>query len=201
MTGFNWQDLFKPQYPQLGNGNYLPSTQQAYGPQQQGFGGYGGYMMPQPSAAESLATALPFLSLPGKQERYMQPAYNTFAAAADPNSHQYQQIYGQQRQQGQENLAESIAELSRQNRKLSMLGRTPLFDQERGGEQVFRGLTQGYQNVQHQAADDTRAILAELAKGQMLQGQQRGQTAANKAGINANLLGAGAKFLPMLFGL
>lgn len=184
MAGFDISSLFRPQgysYLDLGNGT--------------------GRYMPQPSAAESIGTALPFLSLPGKQQRYMQPAYDTFAAAANSNSPQYQQIYGEQKQQGQQNLAETIAELSRQNRKLSMLGRAPLFSNERGGEQQFRALTQGYQDVQNHAANDTRGILNTLAQNQMVQGQQQGQIAGNKAGIKGNLLGAGAKFLPYLFGL
>lgn len=85
------------------------------------------------------------------------------AAQTDIDNPMYQRIFGQQRQQNQQNLAESIAELTRQNRKLSALGRTPLFDQGRSGEMIFRNLTRGYQDAQDQAADQTHNILSNAA--------------------------------------
>lgn len=80
-------------------------------------------------------------------------------AQMDTNNPLYQQIYGQQKQQAQQNLSQSIQELTNQNRKLSSMGRVPLFDPERGGEQLFRGLTQGYQNAGNIAAQNTEATL------------------------------------------
>jgi hypothetical protein len=109
----------------------------------------------QPSAAQSLASAYPFLKLPGQQAAAYAPAKQYIAAGTDINNPLYQQIYGQQKEQGQQNLAESIAELTGQNRKLASMGRVPLFDPERGGEQLFRGVTSGYQDVQNKAAGDT----------------------------------------------
>lgn len=151
----------------------------------------------QPSAGQSIASALPFLSLPKKQAQYFRPAQDAINASMDTSNPMYQRIYGQQRQQGQQNLAESIAELVRQNRKQGRLGRTALFNPERGGEMLFRGITRGYQDVQNRAADNARNILSGGANNLMTMGKQQSQLAANKAGIKGNLAGALAK----LFGL
>lgn len=151
----------------------------------------------QPSAGQSLASAVPFLNLPKQQAKYYQPYNNTIDAMTNTSNPMYQQIYSQQKQQGQQNLAEAIAEMSRQNRKLSALGRTPLFSQERGGETQFRGLTQGYQDNQNQAATRTQGILGNAAQGYLQQGNLQSQLAQNKAGISGNIYGGLAK----LFGL
>lgn len=154
-------------------------------------------MASQPTAGQSIASSLPFLNLPKKQAQYMQPAYDTTNAMVDVDNPLYKKIYGQQKEQGQQNLAESIMEISRQNRKLSGMGRTPLLDRERGGEQTFRTLSRGYQDVQNQAAGDTRNILSDATKNYYVMGQSQGQTAAKQAGVKGNLLGA----LVKLFGL
>jgi hypothetical protein len=151
----------------------------------------------QPSAAQSIASAYPFLSLPGEQKTAFAPAQQYAAAATDTNNPLYQQIYGQQREQGQQNLADSIMQLTNQNRKLSMMGRTPLFAADRGGETLFRGLTSGYQDAQNQAAINTRGILNNAYTNAMNTGALQAQLAANKKGIQGNLLGAITK----LFGL
>lgn len=151
----------------------------------------------QPSAAQSVASAIPFLGLPNKQQAFFQPAQNYANAAVDTNNPLYQQVYGQQKQQGQQNLAEQIGQLSNQNRKLSSMGRVPLFDPERGGEQLFRGLTSGYQDIQNNAANQSRGILTNASNSAMQQGAMQAQLAANKAGIKGNLLGS----LTKLFGL
>lgn len=151
----------------------------------------------QPSTAQSIASTLPFLNLPSKQAAYLQPAQNYANAATDINNPLYQQIYGQQKEQGQQNLAQQISELSNQNRKLSSMGRVPLFDPERGGEQLFRGITSGYQDIQNSAAGQTRGILNTASQNALQQGQLQAQLAANKAGIKGNLLGS----LTKLFGL
>lgn len=156
------------------------------------------YLLSQrPSAGESLMSALPFLNLPGKQKKYYDSYNQTVGAMADTSSPIYQNIYAQQKQQGQQNLAEAIAEMSRQNRKLSMLGRAPLFDPARGGETKFRGITQGYQDVQNQAADQTQNILGNQAKNQYQMAGQNAQFAQNQAGIKGNIFGA----LGKIFGL
>lgn len=80
-------------------------------------------------------------------------------AQYNPNNPIYQQLYEDERGQGMQDLSAAIAEMSRQNRKLSQLGRVPLFNPERGGEQIFRGLTQGYQDIQSNARQKARDIL------------------------------------------
>lgn len=154
-------------------------------------------MSMQPTGAQSLASALPFLSLPGKQASYMAPSQRYLNASINTDNKLYKKIYGQQRQMGQRNLADVIAEAQRQNRKASLLGRTPLFSAERGGEEVFRNLARGYEDIQDKANVDTRNILSGAADSSMKMGAMRSSLAANRAGIHGNLLGAITK----LFGL
>lgn len=154
-------------------------------------------MSQQPTAAQSLGSALPFYGLPKKQQAFYQPFYDTVGALQDPDSPQFQKVYGQKRQAGQQNLAEFIAEAQRQNRKASALGRTPLFSEERGGETLFRGMAKGYQDIQGSAYDDTFDTLGKTAALQNMMAGQQSQLAANKAGIKGNLQGA----LIKLFGL
>jgi len=174
-------------------------SQGQFNPYSNPYAGFNPYtfFQPQQSAGQTIAMAIPFLNLPKKQLQNLQPAQNAVDAMVNTDNPMYQQIYSQQRQQGQQNLAEQIAEMSRQNRKLSALGRTPLFDQGRGGEQLFRGITQGYQDIQNNAANDTRGILGNAAQNYMSIGQQKNQIAQNKAGISGNIYGAIGK----LFGL
>jgi hypothetical protein len=80
-------------------------------------------------------------------------------AQYDPNDPLYQRLYEQERGASMQDLAAAIAEMGRQNRKLSYMGRTPLFSPERGGEMVFRQLAQGYQGAQSQARARAREIL------------------------------------------
>lgn len=190
MIDFNslWSSMFAPQ--------------QQYGPQQVQQGSQQNdllkfLMAQQPSTAQSIAGAIPFLGLPSQQSANLKPYQEAIDAIGNTQSPMYQRVYGQQKQQGQDNLADQIFQLSAQNRKLSSMGRTPLFDQERGGEQLFRGLTQGYQDVQNHAANNTRSIIGTQAAGYGNIATQKNQLAANKAGIEGNLYGGLAK----LFGL
>lgn len=155
------------------------------------------YMPQQQSAGATLAQSLPFYNYSQNLGQYQKPAQQLLSAMTDTNNPQYQQIYGQQKQQGQQNLAESIAELSRQNRKLQVMGRSPLLDDERGGEATFRTLTKGYQDVQSQAAGNTQNILGNAYTGAVQQGQQRQLNDYSKAGVNSGIFGA----LSKLFGL
>lgn len=154
-------------------------------------------MSQQPSAGQSIASAFPFYNLPKQQQKYFQPAYDATAAMSDMDNPLYKKIYGQKREAGQQNLAESIAELSGQNRKLKALGRSPLLDNERGGEAIFRTLSQGYQDVQNKAAGDTQTTLGDMAKQRYAMATQQSQLAQNKAGIKGNLLGALAKLFSL----
>lgn len=81
-------------------------------------------------------------------------------AQYDPSDPLYQRVYEAERGAGMQDLSASIAEASRQNRKLSASGRTPLFDPERGGELAFRTMARGYQDVQSEARQRARQILA-----------------------------------------
>lgn len=94
-----------------------------------------------------------------KQNAAQAQMANLANAQYDQNNPLFQQVYNQERQAGQQDIASVIAEASRQNRKLSSLGRTPLFSQERGGEEMFRNLTKGYQDVQGTARDRAFNIL------------------------------------------
>lgn len=76
-------------------------------------------------------------------------------AQTDMNNPLFQQIYGQERQAGQQDLASTISEISRQNRKLTGMGRSPLLDRERGGESIFRNLIMGQEDVGNQARNNT----------------------------------------------
>lgn len=75
----------------------------------------------------------------------------------------YQRTYEQNRASGQQDLAGTISEIGRQNRKLVSMGRTPLLDQERGGESIFRNLIKGQTDIGEQARQST---LSQLRGGQ-----------------------------------
>ena len=158
------------------------------------------YLMAQRATpAQTLASSIPLLKLPKKQAAYYQPFNQTVAAMQDPNSAQFQNVYSQQKQLGQQNLAESIAEMMRQNRKQTKLGRTPLFSPERGGETLFRGVNKGYQDIQNQAFNKSYDILGNTAALQKQQAEQMAATAASKAGQKSNIYGALAS--PNLLGM
>lgn len=154
-------------------------------------------MANQPSAYQSLAGALPFVGLPKKQGRYLEPMQQSINALLNPDDPRFQKLQKQNRQSQQFSLAQGLAEAQRQNRKASALGRTPLFDAERGGETRFRAMLQGYQDADMNASNLTRQQFASAIPAQQYLGQQRSQLASNKAGISGNLLGG----LVKLFGL
>lgn len=151
----------------------------------------------QQSGPQAFASSLPYLNYASNLNSYNKPAGNIASAMTDLNNPLYQQMYGQFQQQGQHNLAQTIAQLSGQNRKLAMMGRTPLFDAERGGEQMFRGLTQGYQDVQDKASGQALNQLGESYKTNALQGQMNQQAGLGQANAGSSVLGA----LTKLFGL
>lgn len=75
-----------------------------------------------------------------KQKGVADEIGNLSRAQYDMNSPQFQDLYRQNQGAMQQDLASTIAEVSRQNRKLTTMGRRPLLDQERGGESIFRNL-------------------------------------------------------------
>lgn len=90
-----------------------------------------------------------------KQGQITDQMSNLVDAQTNMDNPLYQRMYEQERGAGQQDLAATIAEISRQNRKLTSMGRKPLMDQERGGESVFRNLIMGQQNVGNQARQNT----------------------------------------------
>lgn len=80
-------------------------------------------------------------------------------AAAHPNSPLYKQTYDRYQSQNRMNLADVIAEAQGQNRMASANGRVPLFNAERGSENIFRTLTQQYQGMGAQSDQQTQAAL------------------------------------------
>lgn len=174
--------------------NYVPGLQESGGDLANLFKLF---QQSQSTPLQSLATAIPAYKYAQNLDQYMAPAQALANAMVDINSPEYQQLYNQQKQQGQQNLAEQIQQLSDVNRKLSMMGRTPLFDQQRGGEQLFRNLTKGYQDIQNNAADQTQNILARSFQTQQALGAQKQQNGASKSSVQGNVLGTIAK----LFGL
>lgn len=123
------------------------------------------YMQPQENILSSLVRGIPSLaySFQGKnlkpQKNLADQIQGLAHAQYDQNDPLFQQIYGDERGAIQQDLAGAIAELVRQNRKQNTLGRTPLFNPERGGEQVFRQLTQGYTGAQENARNRAREII------------------------------------------
>ncbi len=110
----------------------------------------------------SLLTAIPSLlsNFSGNTvDPYKKKKEELASAMGDTNNPLYKQLYGQYRQQGATNLGSGIAELQRQNRMNNKMGRTPLFDQERGGESLFRNLMSGYEGLGTQADTQTRQNL------------------------------------------
>lgn len=81
------------------------------------------------------------------------------ALTQGPNNPLYQQLYGQYRTQGAQQLGQGVAELQAQNRLNSSMGRTPLLNDERGSENIFRNIMQGYQGLGTQADQQTRQAL------------------------------------------
>lgn len=105
------------------------------------------------------------------------------------NNPLYQQLYGQYKQQNQSNLADVIAEAQGQNRMNAGMGRVPLFNNERGSENIFRTLTQNYQNQGVQADQQTRQALGQMVGGNQAAQQQYQAITPTAARGNAQQLG------------
>lgn len=99
--------------------------------------------------------------LAGQQQQISQ------ALLQGPNNPLYKNIFDQYKQQNSNNLASTIAEAQGQNRMNANMGRTPLFSNERGSENIFRSLMQQQQNAGVQADQQTRASLSGAAAPNM----------------------------------
>lgn len=113
---------------------------------------------------------------------------NIANAMNNTNNPLYQQMYGQQKEQNMNNLASATSMMQGQNRMQSAMGRTPLFAQGRGGEEIFRNLMQGYQNNDATAQQQVHNQLAQNLQGsnQALMASQA-QNNANKTQNNSQL--------------
>lgn len=101
-----------------------------------------------------------------KQQEQLASRQNQISQAlTDNNNPLYQQIYGQYKQQNQNNMASMIAEAQGQNRMNASMGRVPLFNQERGGENIFRAMMQQGQNAGVQADQQARQALMQASQG------------------------------------
>lgn len=126
---------------------------------------------------------------------------NLANASYDVNSPLYKQIYGDELQSNQQNLAASINEAMAQNRKAAALGRVPLFNPERQGEVAFRTMAGGYAANQDAARARARQI---IGAGQNAKQNAYDAAAASSAAQQQNkkskLLGMGniADALPLL---
>lgn len=120
------------------------------------------------------------------------------ALTQGPSNPLYQSIYGQYKQQNANNMASTIAEAQGQNRMNANMGRTPLFSNERGSENIFRNVVQQQQGAGVQADQQTRSALGQ-GSSSALQGQAgynsiipqtNAATSQNLAGYNSiyNLL-------------
>lgn len=107
-------------------------------------------------------TSAPYL----KQQQQIAARQNQLSQAmTDTNNPLYQQLYGQYKQQNQANMASTIAEAQGQNRMNAAMGRTPLFNNERGSENIFRNIVQQGQNSGVQADTQTRQALGQAMVG------------------------------------
>lgn len=182
-----------------GYGSMIPSgMNQGYGMGgMSGMGGMGGQQqnqMPQGQnnggSASSLMSAIPSIlqgfGMIGNQQGNSNinalggNSANISNAMNNTNNPLYQQLYGQQKEQNMNNLANAQSMLQGQNRMQSAMGRVPLFAQGRGGEEMFRNMMNGYQNNDATAQQQVHNTLA-----QNLQGSNQALMAA-QAQNNAN---------------
>lgn len=84
-------------------------------------------------------------------------------AQANPDNAAFQKLYQKNRALGQSGLADTIAEIQRQNRKAITMGRAPLLDRERGGESIFRNLMKAQQD---QELTNRNATFSQLGTAQ-----------------------------------
>lgn len=75
----------------------------------------------------------------------------------------YQHLYGQNQQAIQQQTGNTIAQMEGENRRLSGMGRTPLFSPERNGEVAFRTAVQSAGQAGQQAHQQTEGQLAQAS--------------------------------------
>lgn len=95
-------------------------------------------------------------------------------AQTNMNNPLFQSLLTQNKQAGNTQLANTIAQLQGQNRIAQSLGQNPLLSQERGGESIFRNLIKGQEDVGNQAVGQTFGQLQQAQQG--LQGSYNNQS-------------------------
>jgi len=168
------------QMPQQNHGNSASSLMQAIPSILQGFGMIGN------QSGQNNINAL------GNNSANIANAMN------NPNNPLYQQLYGQQKQQNMNNLANATSMIQGQNRMQSAMGRTPLFAQGRGGEEVFRNLMNGYQNNDATAQQQVHNTLAQNLQGSnqaLMASQVQNNSNVNQNRNNLNSYGSIADLL------
>lgn len=152
-------------------------------------------MKQQQSPGQAFASAIPGVQFAQNMGKYNQPANQLAAGMTDLNNQLYQQLYGQFKQQGQTNLAQQLQMMEGRNRSLSAMGRTPLFAPERNGEEAFRQMTMGNQDIQNTASQQALGQIGNAYNAARQQGAANMQVGQTKANVNSNLLGALAKLV------
>lgn len=99
---------------------------------------------------------------------------NVNNAMVNPENPLYQQMYGQYKQLGQQQLGENISQMEGQNRSLAGMGRTPLFAPGRQGEAAFRAQAALGPQIGVQAQQSTQAALQNAMKGLTMAGMKGG---------------------------
>lgn len=128
---------------------------------------YGAYKSSQPTAAEKAQS----------QELANQQYYQQ--QLADPNSTLMQAYTSSNKDMLDRQFAGSINDLVNNNRRLTSMGRTPLFDPERGDQQILRAQEMGYQQNADTARQQAGQTIAGLASGSGSLATGYGNTVAN----------------------
>lgn len=109
--------------------------------------------VPAINALFSGSTSAPYLKQQQAQAQHQAQLTDALTNTQNPI---YANLFNQYNQQANQDMAHVLSEAQGQNRAASALGRTPLFSQERGGEQLFRALMQGREQASNSAADQAR---------------------------------------------
>lgn len=128
---------------------------------------YAAYKSSQPTAAERAQTQ----SL-ADQRTYQQ-------ALADPNSALMKSYASSNRDMLDRDFAASIQTLINQNRRQTLLGRQPLFDPERGDQQILRAQNLGFEQNADRARQMATQTLQGLASGSGSLASGYGNTVGN----------------------
>lgn len=129
---------------------------------------YGAYKASQPTKAEGMQA----------QQLANQQYYQE--QLADPNSQLMTAYANSERDRLDRTYAGSINDLITQNRRQTNMGRTPLFDAERGDQQIYRAQQLGYQQNADKSKELARQTISGLATGAGTSATGYGNAVANQ---------------------